>query len=60
MNPARGHVVRTTVSIDKDVYELARCRMRALGIRKFSRYIALLLEKDYRERGPLTFVVREE
>lgn len=52
-------VTRTTVSIDGDVYLLAKKRMRALRIRKFSRYVELLLEKDVRERGPLT-VVKEE
>lgn len=38
---------------------LAKQRMRALGIRKFSQYVALVLEKDQREGGPLT-VVKEE
>lgn len=51
-----GLVARTTVSIDPDVMKTAKRRMRALGIRKFSQYVALLLEKDQREGGSLTVV----
>lgn len=53
------NVARTTVSIDPAVMRLAKRRMKALGIRKFSQYVALLLEKDQRERGPIV-VVKEE
>ncbi len=52
-------VARTTVSLDPRIMRLAKQRMRALGIRKFSQYVALVLEKDQREGGPLT-VVKEE
>ena len=52
-------VARTTVSIDPQIMRLAKTRMRALGIRKFSQYVALLLEKDQRERGPI-IVVKDE
>jgi hypothetical protein len=52
-------VVRKTVSLDPELYESAEARMKRLKYKKFSRYIADLIAKDVRERGPLT-VVRDE
>ena len=54
--PASEKVARTTISIDPLVMMKAKRRMRSLGIRKFSQYVALLLEKDQREGGDLTVV----
>ena len=54
--PASELVARTTISIDPVVMRKAKRRMRSLGIRMFSQYVALLLEKDQREGGPLTVV----
>jgi hypothetical protein len=59
VNESDDLVARTTVSIDPRVMRIAKTRMRALGIRKFSQYVALLLEKDQREAGPL-IVVKED
>ena len=52
-------MVRKTVSLAPALLEAAARRMAALGIRKFSQYVALLLEKDEREGGPI-IVVKEE
>jgi hypothetical protein len=52
-------VVRKTISIDPDVWDSAEARMKRLKLRKFSRYVAALIEQDVKKRGPLT-VVREE
>jgi hypothetical protein len=49
-------VIRTTVSIDAHIHAPAVKRMRALGIRKFSQYVSLLLEKDCREGGSLILI----
>lgn len=53
-------VARTTVSIDPRIMRLAKQRMRALGIRKFSQYVALVLEKDQREGGPIVIIKEED
>lgn len=49
-------VARTTVSLDPAIMRLAKKRMRALGIRKFSQYVSLVLEKDAQTGGSLTVV----
>jgi hypothetical protein len=48
----------TTVSVDPNVMRLAKRRMKALGIRKFSQYVGLLLEKDQRAGGSLVVIKR--
>ena len=58
--PASELVVRTTISIDSDVMMKAKRRMRSLGIKKFSKYVSLLLEKDQRDGGPLVVVMKPE
>lgn len=54
-----GRMARTTISIEREIFALAKTRMRRLRIRSFSHYVELLLDKDIRQGGSLT-VVKEE
>ena len=50
---------RTTISLDKDMMKSAKERAKALKYRKFSQYVATLVENDLKERGKHV-IVREE
>ncbi len=52
----REPLKRKTISLDPDLWSDAESRMRALRIRKFSPYVASLIEADLTKRGPLTVV----
>lgn len=55
-----SELARKTVSLDPQTYKAAVQRMRRLKYRKFSRYVADLIEKDIRERGAITIVRNED
>lgn len=47
----QASTTRTSISIDAELRDGARKRMKALKYRKFSQYVAALIEKDVREGG---------
>lgn len=51
---------RATISLDKGLMAAAKKRMRALKYRKFSQYVATLIEQDLRDRPPHVIIHEEK
>ncbi len=54
------HSARATISLDKGLMAAAKKRMRALKYRKFSQYVATLIEQDLRDRPPHVIIHEEK